>query len=152
MSKKMKRKLIELIILVAIIILIPFFYTKYMDRKQERERNRRRAYTISDLVEYNLNSCLQDYTKDEKIIAIADTDEKMHAYKSLNEILDVATTVFNTDNCFETIVKIYTDEKYGSIVEEKEGYKYWVLIEGNYKKGYTAEVRYGEDDPFQERR
>lgn len=159
MSKKIKRQLIILICLIALIItgiaMMPFYH-EYNLKQGEREQRKRTLNWVADSMENVLNQTLQTYKKNEKMIAIADTDEKMQAYKSLDEILNVATglDVENVEDYFETWIKANIHEKYYPLIEDEknEGYKFWVLIKENHNEGFIAEVKYAKNDPFKKKR
>ncbi len=163
MSKKIKRQLIILACMIAIfiigIIMIPF-YSKYSHKKFEQEEKRRRINMVAESIESSLNYSLGKYTISENMIAIAGTDEKICAYQSADEILDVVKELKygKNNNSYwdygETTLEAFLPDKYFSFIEDRknEGYKYWVLIEGNSKEGFIAEVKYAKDDPFQKER
>ncbi len=162
MSEKIKKQLKQLICLVFIIFVIiemqPLIFDYIDTRAREtydREVRKRTRKHNADTMENVLNNVFQEYKKNEKIKAIADTDEKMRAYKSLDEIYNVAMglDVKNVEDYLETLAIENMPKKYYPFENEKDkGYKYWVLIEVNYNEGFTAEVKCAKSDPFEKRR
>ena len=169
MDKKKKEIIIFIISLIIIFLGARGIY-RYITDKKAYEYDIRREQCIINSFQNVIQYSLDDYVKNEKIIAMADTDSKMKAYKTLDEIID-ASFLFDQkrvenpdgikyDSCLEknirdTITKYVKTEKKaedGRYIFLKAGKKYqvWVLIQGSYKDGFTVLAQSAKTDPFSE--
>lgn len=159
--KKMNDKgfsLIELIIVIAImavlVAVIAPNLTSYLGNSKKKTDN-----SNADTIENVINNQLQNYASDEKITAVADTDDDMLAYTDVAEIIAAATDFEADDEYdseFETNVKQNVPAKYykidGSTVTmntKQDNFKFWVKITGSKDDGFSAEVKCAEEDPFE---
>lgn len=169
MKKRQKEWIIFIILLIIIFFGARELYRYKVDKKKYEYDIRLENSSIKTFQDV-LQSGLDEYIAEEKIIAVADTDEKMKAYRTLDEIIDAGFRFYNGeivipddkeyDSCFEDIIRdalgMYIKSKGkaedGRYIELVRGKKYWVwvLIQGSYKEGYTVLVEPAIKDPFSE--
>ena len=88
MKKWQKEWLIYIVSLIIIFLGAREIY-RYIVNKDMKDYYFRCDNSNADTFQIVLGTCLDEYTSNENIIAIADTDEKMKAYKTLDEIIDI---------------------------------------------------------------
>lgn len=161
--KKMNNKgfsLIELIIVIAImavlVAVIAPNLTSYLGNSKKKTDN-----SNADTIENVINTQLQNYCSDDKMTAVANSDDAMKNYTDVAAILSAATNFDPTTASgdfeaeFETNVKKNVPDKYykvdGSSITmntKQDGFKFWVLITGTKDEGFSAKVQCAKDDPF----
>ena len=113
------------------------------------------------LLEMVITKELESYCGGTTIVAIADTDRKMQAYKSVNEVLKNASVSNSSENIFEINVKKML-EKYVTAKEATNGeisneveiqpkqvqQQFWLRITGTREEGYQVQVECAKTDPF----
>ncbi len=164
MKKWQKEWLIYIVSLIIIFLGAREIY-RYIVNKDMKDYYFRCDNSNADTFQIVLETCLDEYTSNENIIAIADTDEKMKAYKTLDEIIDIgyhlnSRDIKEHDSCLEENIRIRLENYIKSegkgengryiFIKSGEKYQVWVLIQGSYKEGFTVLTEVAKKDPFSE--
>ena len=160
--KKMNNKgfsLIELIIVIAImavlVAVIAPNLTSYIGNSKKKTDN-----SNADSIEGIINTQLQNYGSDDDITAIANTDDAMTAYETVQELLDAGagagdpadpyTSIFEK-NVLDNIPEKYYDVANSYQVNTKQdSVTFWLKIEGTKDEGFSATVKCSDSatNPF----
>lgn len=94
MKKKIKVLWNTLLWMLAIAIGI-FLFNCFIYMKEANAHSRWHEYEDIRFIRYLLQEKLDSYVNDKRTTAIADTDEKMRAYRSIDEIIETELRFFN---------------------------------------------------------
>lgn len=161
--KQWQREWFIFIVSLIVIFLGAREVYRYIVNKEMQEYNIRCDNSNADTFQVVLQTCLNDYISNENIIAMADTDDKMKAYKTLDEIIDISyrlnsRDIKEHDSWLEENIRVGLENYFKSEGEGEDGryiflrsgkkYQVWVLIQGSDKEGYTVLTKVAKKDPF----
>lgn len=132
--------------------------------EQRNDHYKWHEYNDIRYIRYLLQQQLDSYVKDEGTLAIADTDEKIRAYKNIDEIIEAAynykTLPDDEDVYFEkqvasVLTKFIKNEKNARYYIEPRSKdlkdcRLWIWIQGSYEEGYEMKLLPYKTDPFSE--
>lgn len=158
--KKMNNKgfsLIELIIVIAImavlVAVIAPNLTSYIGNSKKKTDN-----SNADSIEGIINAQLQNYGSDDDITAIANTDDAMIVYETVQELLQAGATAGDPDDPYTSIFeknvldnipgKYYDATNNYEVNTKQDSVTFWLQIKGTKDEGFSATVKCSDSDPF----